>query len=174
MSDDGKSNITIEGGDDWTAEDLSELITNFYILYNRISVLRSQRYRTAGGLASQLSASKARVSVNEKLVIDAEAIGMIKRMLKGIQVHTETLAIEMFDGIEFRSDFIKQKITKRLLRQEQYMPSNIVDRTSLRARQEQGNYDTFDRAKERVLEIISQYELPDRDHGKVKELKNLV
>ncbi|MFL7868686.1 MAG: trimethylamine methyltransferase family protein, partial [Anaerolineales bacterium] len=34
----------------------------------------------------------------EKLLIDAEAIGMAKRMLKGMLVHTETLATGMFEG----------------------------------------------------------------------------
>jgi trimethylamine--corrinoid protein Co-methyltransferase len=34
----------------------------------------------------------------EKLLIDAEAIGMAKRMLKGMQVHTTPLAISMYEG----------------------------------------------------------------------------
>ena len=34
----------------------------------------------------------------EKLVVDAEAIGMVKRLLEGMRVRTETLATAMFEG----------------------------------------------------------------------------
>jgi len=34
----------------------------------------------------------------EKLLIDAEAIGMAKRMLKGMQVHTDPLAADMYEA----------------------------------------------------------------------------
>src|SRR5574341_1453355 len=40
----------------------------------------------------------------EKLVVDAEAIAMVKRFLKGVQIHTESLALAMFDGFNFKGD----------------------------------------------------------------------
>ena len=59
----------------------------------------------------------------EKLVIDAEIVSMAKRLLSGIQTPTETLASAMFEGINFKGDFLKQKITRELFSQEQYLPS---------------------------------------------------
>ena len=41
----------------------------------------------------------------EKLVVDAEAIAMAKRLLAGIEVRTETLATAFFEGIGFQRRF---------------------------------------------------------------------
>jgi trimethylamine--corrinoid protein Co-methyltransferase len=48
----------------------------------------------------------------EKLVVDAEGIAMAQRLLAGIEARTETLATALFEGINFKSDFLKQKITR--------------------------------------------------------------
>ena len=94
----------------------------------------------------------------EKLVLDAEGIAMARRLLQGIQVHTETLALEMFADFAFKGDFLKQKITRRLFREEQHLPSPVVDRGSLRAWQEAGRQDALARAHQRVQELLAAYE----------------
>ena len=110
----------------------------------------------------------------EKLVVDAEAIGMAKRLLAGMQVHTETLATAMFEGINFRGDFLKQKITRRLFPKEQYLPSAVIDRGSIRAWQEGGRTDTFARARVRAAELLAAYQAPETCPGERAELKALV
>ena len=72
----------------------------------------------------------------EKLVVDAEAIAMAQHLLSGIQVRTDTLAIDMFDGIDFKGNFLKQKITRELFSKEQYLPSPVIDRDTYRGWQE--------------------------------------
>ncbi len=93
----------------------------------------------------------------EKLVIDAEAIGMAQRLLAGIEQRTPTLATEMFIGIDFKGDFLKQKITRQLFPQEQHLPSPVIDRGSIRTWQQGGGLDTFARAKARVKELLAGY-----------------
>jgi trimethylamine--corrinoid protein Co-methyltransferase len=110
----------------------------------------------------------------EKLVVDAEAIAMAQRLVKGIQVHTETLALEMFEGINFKGDFLKQKVTRQLFAKEQYLPSNIIDRDTIRGWQESGSMDTFARAKKRVAQLLSKYSLPNIAPEMVTELHNIV
>jgi len=110
----------------------------------------------------------------EKLVIDAEAIGMAKRMVEGIQIHTPTLAVEMFDGINFKGDFLKQKITRTLVRKEQYLPSGVIDRGSIRTWQQQGCPDTLKRAQNRVREIVKNYIPPEYTKAHIDELSRLV
>lgn len=110
----------------------------------------------------------------EKLVIDAEAIGMAQRMLQGMIVHTETLATEMFEGIEFKGEFLKQRLTRNLVKKEQYLPSAIIDRGSIRTWQQQGGTDAFTRAKVRTAEILAAYQRPDLPDEQVVELQNLV
>jgi trimethylamine--corrinoid protein Co-methyltransferase len=96
----------------------------------------------------------------EKLVVDAEAIGMAKRLVQGIQVHTDTLATGMFEGINFKADFLKQKVTRKLFSKEQFLPSDVIDRGSIRTWQEKGRLDTFDRARLRTDQLLAGYQRP--------------
>ncbi|MBI2331131.1 MAG: trimethylamine methyltransferase family protein, partial [Chloroflexi bacterium] len=99
----------------------------------------------------------------EKLVIDAEGIAMAKRMVKGVQQHTDTLATGFYDDkINFKGgDFLKQKITMKLFREEQHLPSSIIDRDSTRVWKEAGSLDAFGRAKLRVKELLASYTRPE-------------
>jgi len=110
----------------------------------------------------------------EKLVVDAEAIGMAKRLLEGMKVHTATLATAMFEGIDFKGEFLKQKITRQLFAQEQYLPSAVIDRGSIRAWQESGAPDTFARARARTAELLAAYERPALPAEQERELQAMV
>jgi trimethylamine--corrinoid protein Co-methyltransferase len=110
----------------------------------------------------------------EKLVVDAEAIAMAKRLLAGVQVQTETLATGLFAGINFKADFLKQKATRQLFPKEQYLPSPVIDRHSQRGWQEQGGLDTFARAKVRVQELLASYQPPQIEETQSRELRQMV
>ncbi len=110
----------------------------------------------------------------EKLVTDAEAIAMAKRLLTGVQVQTETLATAFFAGINFKADFLKQKATRQLFPREQYLPSPVIDRHSQRGWQEQGGLDTFARAKARVQELLTAYQPPQIEESQSRELRQMV
>jgi trimethylamine:corrinoid methyltransferase-like protein len=110
----------------------------------------------------------------EKLVIDAEAIAMAQRLLRGIELQTTTLATELFEGINFKGDFLKQKLTRELFSKEQYLPSSVIDRDSIRGWQTSGSLDTFARAKARTREILGDYEKPHYAPEKERELRMLV
>ena len=111
----------------------------------------------------------------EKLVIDAEGIAMAKRMLDGLKIHTETLATGFYEGVNFKGgDFLKQKITLKLFREEQHMPSTIIDRDSIRGWKESGGLDTFGRARQRVDQLIASYTKPELDPAKVDALHAFV
>ncbi|MFN2118116.1 MAG: trimethylamine methyltransferase family protein [Candidatus Promineifilaceae bacterium] len=110
----------------------------------------------------------------EKLVIDAEAIGMAKRMLKGLQVHTDPLAADMYEGIDFKGDFLKQRVTRRLVIEEQYFPSAVIDRGSIRAWGQMGSPDAYTRAHSQVQDLLAAYQPPDLPAEEVAELQAMV
>jgi len=110
----------------------------------------------------------------EKLVVDAEAVSMAKRMVAGIQVQTETLATAFFEGINFKADFLKQKATRQLFAKEQYLPSPVIDRGSIRAWQQGGSLDTFARARVRTEKLLSEYQRPPMPAGQERELRGMV
>lgn len=110
----------------------------------------------------------------EKLVVDAEAIGMVKRLLRGVEAHTDPLALGMYDGINFKGNFLRQKATRQLFPKEQYLPSEVIDRGSIRAWQDAGKPDTFTRAQQRVRYLLESYQRPDLPAAQVDALQELV
>ena len=110
----------------------------------------------------------------EKLVVDAEAIASVQRLLEGMQVRTDTLATAMFEGIDHRGDFLKQRITKDLFALEQHLPSKVIDRDSTRGWLQSGGLDTWERAKQRTRQLLEEYEPPRHDEGEIRELRAMV
>jgi trimethylamine--corrinoid protein Co-methyltransferase len=110
----------------------------------------------------------------EKLVLDAEGIAMAQRLLAGMEVRTETLATALFDGISFKGDFLKQKITRELFSKEQNLPSAVIDRDSIRGWQASGCLDAFARAKIRTRELLALYQRPQYDSKQEHELRKMV
>ncbi|HEX7619850.1 MAG TPA: trimethylamine methyltransferase family protein [Anaerolineales bacterium] len=110
----------------------------------------------------------------EKLVVDAEGIAMAKRLIAGIEVRTETLATALFEGINFKGDFLKQKATRELFSKEQYLPSAVIDRESNRGWQASGSLDTFARAKIRTQELIAAYQRPNYPPELELKLRSMV
>jgi trimethylamine--corrinoid protein Co-methyltransferase len=110
----------------------------------------------------------------EKLVVDAEAIAMAKRLLSGVQVQTETLATALFAGINFKADFLKQRATRQLFPKEQHLPSAVIDRKSYRSWVDEGSMDTFARAKRRTEELLRAYQPPQLDAAQEAELRKMM
>lgn|SRR5574341_364516 len=110
----------------------------------------------------------------EKLVVDAEAIAMAKRLLAGLEIRTETLATAFFEGINFKGDFLKQRATRELFPKEQHLPSSIIDRDSIRGWLQAGGLDTFARAKVRTAQLLKEYKRPQMVVEKESELTGIV
>jgi len=110
----------------------------------------------------------------EKLVVDAESIAMVKRLLQGIEVQTDPLATRFYDDFHFKSDFLKQRLTRQLFPKEQVLPSMVIDRGSIRVWEEQGKTDAFQRARRRVKELLANYRRPPMKEEEEAALLSLV
>jgi trimethylamine:corrinoid methyltransferase-like protein len=101
----------------------------------------------------------------EKLVIDADVIGMVQRLLRGIGTPTDTLATGFFEATGPEGRFLELQETRRLFRDEQFLPSRVIDRQSRRAWLDAGGMDAFARARERVDELVAAQPLPELEPG---------
>ena len=97
---------------------------------------------------------------NEKLVIDADIIGMAKRLIAGVEVRDTPIALELMRKVGHRGDYLGQLHTLRWFREEQYIPSEIIDRDSLEAWKKKGRKTTWQRAQDRVIALLDTYERP--------------
>jgi trimethylamine--corrinoid protein Co-methyltransferase len=100
----------------------------------------------------------------EKLVIDAEIIAMVKRLLRGVEAEDENLGSALIRSVGHHGHFLGQKHTRAWFAQEQHIPSDVVDRGSLTAWQNTGGKTTTDHARDRVASLLAAYRprtLPD-------------
>jgi trimethylamine--corrinoid protein Co-methyltransferase len=112
----------------------------------------------------------------EKLVIDAESIASAYRLARGIElgsdkVPAETLATAMFAQIGLSGEFLKLKETRALFRQEQHLPSPVIDRS---ARGSEPASDVLTRARTRVDELVSKYRKPSLSEDLLRKFQAIV
>ena len=107
----------------------------------------------------------------EKLVIDAESIASAQRLARGIEVRGETLATAMFAQTGLSGEFLKLKETRALFRQEQHLPSPVIDRS---ARGSEPASDVFRRARTRVDELVSKYQKPSLPEDVLRKFQAIV
>ncbi len=97
----------------------------------------------------------------EKYVIDNEILGMVMRAVEGITVNDDTLAFDLIKQVGPGGNFVTAKHTRHFMRGEHYQPS-LSDRDSREDWEARGGKATWERAAERVEEIMADhnYSLP--------------
>ncbi len=93
----------------------------------------------------------------EKLVLDAEIIGMAKRLIGGIEAREDPIALTLMRRLGHRADYLSDAHTLKWFRRELHIPSAVIDRGSLDAWKSKGAKSAFERAAERADQLIAQY-----------------
>jgi len=109
----------------------------------------------------------------EKLVIDAEIIGMAKRLIAGVEARDEPIALDLMRSLGHRADYLGQLHTAKWFGKEQYIPSEVIDRGSLDAWKKKGAMTTWERARDRVAALLPTYEpspMPDDMRSEIRSI----
>ena len=99
----------------------------------------------------------------DMLVMADEVIGMAKRLLAGVRVTPETLAVDVIDRVGPGGHYLAQEHTRTHFRDEIWTPA-LIDRQMRRAWQAAGEQTMADRVRARVLDILEHHEtlpIPD-------------
>jgi len=107
----------------------------------------------------------------EKLVIDAEMIGMVKRFVKGIEVRDDPIALTLMQKSGHKGDFLTLPHTRKWYREEQYLPSEVIDRASYEGWKSRGEKTTFERARNQVEKLVTTYQPNTVSEEQRKELR---
>jgi trimethylamine--corrinoid protein Co-methyltransferase len=94
----------------------------------------------------------------EKLVIDAEIIGMAKRLIAGVEARDEPIALGLMRKLGHRADYLGELHTAKWFSEEQYIPSAVIDRGSLEGWKKKGAKTAWERAQDRVGALLTTYE----------------
>ena len=109
----------------------------------------------------------------EKLVIDAEIIGMAKRLIAGIDGRQTPIALDIIQELGHKADYLGHPHTLKWFREELYIPSEVIDRDTLEAWESKGSKSTWERAHDRVDSLLNDYQQPPMSEEVRKELHEI-
>ena len=109
-------------------------------------------HHAAGMLESMLTVAY------EQYVIDDEIIGMCGRVLQGIKVDPEHLALEVIDAVGPGGSFMISDHTLDHLRSEYYLGNRITDQQNRDRWEKEGALDARARARQIAKKILAEEE----------------
>ncbi|MEE9507688.1 MAG: trimethylamine methyltransferase family protein [Anaerolineales bacterium] len=109
----------------------------------------------------------------EKLVIDAEIIGMTKRLIEGIDPREDPIALSLIRKLGHRADYLSEPHTRKWFQEEQYIPSDVIDRGSMGDWEAGGATSARQRASARVNDLLQGYSMDPLEEGLADELRGI-
>ncbi len=95
----------------------------------------------------------SRILCLENMVVDDEIIGMVKRVLRGIEVSDETLAVDLIKKMGFSGNYLFDAHTRKHVR-ELWQPT-LGETGSYEGWKNAGALSTTDKAQQKVREILA-------------------
>lgn len=108
-----------------------------------------------------------------KLVMDNEFAGMVKKIISGIEVNEETLAVDVIKQVGAAGEFVSHEHTYRHFKNEQSQ-SKLIDRRMPEDWLAMGGKDLTERANEVAQQIYSNYKPEQLPDGVKKKLRDIV
>jgi len=96
-------------------------------------------------------------SSTEMLVMDDEIIGMVKRIMRGIEVNNETLAVDVIDKVGPGGHFLRSEHTRKYFKSETWLPA-LIDRKVYEAWKTEGSKPMSERIKKKTQMIINEHQ----------------
>jgi trimethylamine--corrinoid protein Co-methyltransferase len=106
-------------------------------------------HHSAGMLESMLTVA------HEQFVIDDEIIGMACKVLRGIEVDADHLALETIDTVGPAGNFMMAPHTLKHMRSEYFRGNGVTDSKSRHQWEQGGSLDTRERARGIARKILS-------------------
>lgn len=162
--------LPLRGGGALTDASLADAQAGFESMFSLLTSVNSgvDFILHAGGILSSYLAFSL-----EKLVIDDELCGMLRRYLRGIEVNPETLAFEVIQHVGPGGHFLHEDHTFDRCRTEFWGPK-LVDRSGLDAFWEGEQADTLERARRRWMSLLAAHQDPMLDDSRRHDLETYV
>jgi trimethylamine--corrinoid protein Co-methyltransferase len=108
----------------------------------------------------------------DMLVMSDEVIGMAKRILQGVKVTPETLAVHVIEEVGPGGHYLTQEHTRTHFKTETWFPT-LIDRQMRRPWESSGKRTMAQRVRSRVKEILEHHEpmpIPPQVEARLREL----
>lgn len=109
----------------------------------------------------------------EQMVIDNDIIKMVRKVINGIEISDETLAVDVIDQVGAGGDFLCQEHTIKHMRTEQSHPK-VMNRQMRYAWLDKGGKDLTAVAHEESLSILENYKPEPLAESVKAELQEII
>jgi len=109
---------------------------------------------------------------HEQLVIDDEIIRMVKRVIQGIDVTDETIALDVIEQIHETKSYLRQKHTLQHMRMQS--APHLFDRNSRKDWESKGAKDLTQRAREKAHGILETHKSEPLSEDARKALRDII
>ncbi len=117
------------------------------------------------------------VEALELLLIDDELVDIIKRLIEGINVNKETIAIDVIEKVASSPkkgvNYLSEAHTRKFMRKELFIPM-LIDRNRRSTWRKKGAKDIIGRARDKVEQILQSFNPPDVDKDIEKKLLDYI
>jgi trimethylamine--corrinoid protein Co-methyltransferase len=104
-----------------------------------------------------------------QLVIDDEIVGMIRRIIRGLEVDEDRLGLAAVERVGPQGTFITDPHTRKYMRGEYFQPK-LFNRDPRTVWLSKGSKNLEQRAKEKALRILKEHKVEPLDSHVLKEL----
>jgi trimethylamine--corrinoid protein Co-methyltransferase len=109
----------------------------------------------------------------EKLIIDNEIIGMVKRFVRGIEDYGSPFASEILKDYEGKEELLSHPSTLKYFRNELFLPSPIIDRSTRDAWKKLGSKSARKRARDVAEKLFQKPSIKPIDGSLAIELDKI-
>ncbi|MFX1420038.1 MAG: trimethylamine methyltransferase family protein [Promethearchaeota archaeon] len=109
----------------------------------------------------------------EKLIIDNEIVGMVKRLIRGIEDYGSPFASDILKDYEVKEELLSHPTTLKYFRKELFLPSTIIDRMTRDTWKQNGSTSARKRAKKQASRLLSKAPVRPLDENLARELKKI-
>lgn len=117
--------------------------------------------------------SSGMIATYEQLVIDNEILGYLERVVSGMQVNEDTLAVDLVRKVGHGGQFLKEPHTLREFRSQLWMP-DISCRSAFGRWVNRGSHDIVATAKDRAAKILKDHHVEELDPDAKSMLAKIV
>lgn len=109
----------------------------------------------------------------EMLLLCNESVGMIRHILKGLEITSETLALDVIEKVGPGGNYFAEEHTFNHFKKTLYTPE-ILNRYGYDKWKEQGAKTYGERANQKVRDILENHRVPDLPNNVVEKVKEIV
>jgi len=108
-----------------------------------------------------------------QMLVDREFVRMVKKVMQGIAVHKDTLALEVIKAVGAGGNYLMEEHTLKYMRQEQSR-AKLIDRRTRKGWEETGGQDMITRARSEARQILAGYRPMPLDPKVAARLRQIV